>query len=127
MRGCDDPNSVTPVERLLSRRCIAWYIDNISATVSFLKGASKNAHLERIAGITWTAAYYMQVDIWLEWVDSGSNWSDGISRDLSEDKVSAGLGSQTEPIMPDMQWLNDDFSNIWHYIKGVTKPSPGGA
>ena len=107
---------------LLCRRSVVWYIDNTSAMASFLKGASKNAHLERIVAITWITAYYLKIDIWFEWVDSESNWSDGISRDLGEDDVSSRLGFHTEGVSPDMQWWNDDLSNIWHHIKTVINP-----
>ena len=57
---------------LLRRRSTVWYIDNTSAMALFLKGASNLD--SRILDSGWG-------HIWLEWVDSESNWFDGISRE----------------------------------------------
>ncbi len=64
------------------QRHVVWYVDNTAALASFVKGASANEDLEIIVAIFWMAACHLQCSVWFEWVDSDSNWSDGVSRDF---------------------------------------------
>ena len=70
----------------LAGRNVVWFCDNTSAMHSFVKGASKNAILERIVNLTWLLSYPCQTHIWIEWIDSDSNWADGISREYGKDE-----------------------------------------
>ena len=64
------PITLASWPQLFRTRKVVWYVDNTSALAAFVKGASANAHLERIVGILWVLAHHLQCDIWVEWVDS---------------------------------------------------------
>ena len=57
-----------------------WYIDNIAALMSLVRGRSDNPDLERMAQMIHLALFHLHCGLWFEWVQSKSNWSDGISR-----------------------------------------------
>ena len=59
-----------------------WYIDDIAALMSLVRGRSDNPDLERMAQIIRLALFHLQCGLclWFEWVQSKSNWSGGISR-----------------------------------------------
>ena len=89
-------------------RRMVWYVDNTAAMASFVKGASANPHLERVVGLFWMLAYHLDLQVWFEWVDSDSNWSDGVSRDMADDALAAELGfSLREMRQPDAAWDSD--------------------
>ena len=71
---------------------MTWYVDNTSATHSFVKGAASDVHLERIVTSMWIIAFQLETDIWFEWADSGSNWADDLSRHLDRCEFSRSLG-----------------------------------
>jgi hypothetical protein len=108
--------------REMRGRSILWYIDNTSAMASFLKGASRNPHLEKIVGLTWIVACHLQVELWFEWVDSEANWSDSISRKLSDDPVAKQLGFTTAAMHPDLTWWAADWNEIWQRTKALCHP-----
>ena len=103
-------------EKVRNRKLV-WYVDNTSAMASMVKGASANQHLERIVGLTWMIAYHLQADIWFEWVDSESNWSDSISRHFEKDEVSKKLGFSTHPMTKDTSWWGKDWCEIWDRLE----------
>ena len=105
-------------------RCIIWYVDNTSALASLVKGASKNPHLEKIVGITWILAYHRKAEIYFEWVDSKSNWSDGISRDFGNDPVARRLGFTTSPLHLDMSWWQLSSVELWQCAEDLCHGLP---
>ena len=102
-------------------RSVVWYVDNTSAMASFVKGASANPHLERIVAIFWMSAFLLQSTIWIEWVDSESNWSDGLSRALAADAFVAEHGFQTEEVWPDMSWWSEPLPVVWNHLTRLLK------
>ena len=102
-------------------RSVVWYVDNTSAMASFVKGASANPHLERIVAIFWMSAFLLQSTIWIEWVDSQSNWSDGLSRALAADAFVAEHGFQTEEVWPDMSWWSEPLPMVWNHLTRLLK------
>ena len=102
-------------ERFRGRR-VVWYVDNTSAMAAFVKGASANEHLERIVAIFWLCCYHLDCGIWLEWVDSESNWSDGLSRDLADDLFVKEHHFETEEVFPEVAWWNLPLAEVWNRI-----------
>ena len=102
-------------ERFRGRR-VVWYVDNTSAMAAFVKGASANADLERIVAVFWLTCYHLDCSIWLEWVDSESNWSDSLSRELGRDTFVKEHGFETEELRPEVSWLNQPLSQVWHKV-----------
>ena len=94
-------------------RSVVWYVDNTSAMASFVKGASANAHLERIVAIVWMCSFLLQATVWVEWVDSEANWSDGLSRRLGADQFVIEQGFSSEEIQPEMGWWYEALPSVW--------------
>ncbi|CAE7559557.1 unnamed protein product [Symbiodinium natans] len=57
-----------------------WWIDNVAALMSLIKGRSSNPELDSMSGIFHAAAFGLRMQCFFEWVASDDNWSDGISR-----------------------------------------------
>ena len=94
-----------------------WFVDNTVSLHSFIKGRASHAALDRAIsmakflqartrlGTVWgrggararagSAQGHARVSIWMEFVDSGGNWADGISRDLGEDAFARAHGFHT--------------------------------
>ena len=64
-------------------------------------------------------AYHLQANIWYEWVDSHSNWADGISRNYGEYEVSRKLGFRTAPMAKLMGWWGEDWKEVWKIAEQV--------
>ena len=101
---------------LFRGRQVIWYVDNTPAMAAFVKGASSNPHLEQIVGLTWILAFHLDCQLWFEWVDSDSNWSDDLSRHLAGDTLSQELGFTPEPITQDSVWWQLPWLSLWHEV-----------
>ena len=111
LRARGRPGEASPRAARESRR-ILWFVDNTVAMHSFIKGRASHAALDRAISIAkflqaghesgWRRASappltqgHARVSIWMEFVDSGGNWSDGISRELGEDVFAREQGFHT--------------------------------
>ena len=66
-------------------RSAIWCVDNTAALHSVVKGASSEAIMEDMVSRFWLMAYKLQMKPWVEYIDSGANWSDGIGRSFGKD------------------------------------------
>ena len=57
-----------------------WFIDNLAALMSLIRGRSDVPDLERLSHLIHIALFTLKVWIYWEWIPSKSNWSDAISR-----------------------------------------------
>ena len=57
-----------------------WYIDNLAALMSLIRGRSDVADLERLSHLIHIILFTLNVWIYWEWIPSKSNWADAISR-----------------------------------------------
>ena len=62
-----------------------WFIDNIAALMALVRGRSNSTDLDKLAGSIHAALFAMQTWMYFEWVESRSNWADGISRESFKD------------------------------------------
>ena len=69
-----------------------WYIDNVAALMAMVRGRANNPDLDRMAEILQGAMYALDMWIYFEWIESDSNWSDGISRSGLKDEWQAANG-----------------------------------
>eukprot|EP00438_Fugacium_kawagutii_P032679 Skav221340 [mRNA] locus=scaffold1845:52003:52989:+ [translate_table: standard] len=60
---------------------VVWFVDNVAALMSLIKGCSDNPELDFMAQAVHLLMFYLRCFSFFEWVPSASNWSDGISRD----------------------------------------------
>jgi len=63
-----------------------FFIDNIAALMSLVRGSSKNEDLDAMASMIRGLCMELNISVYFEWVQSKSNWSDGISRDGLDDE-----------------------------------------
>ena len=110
------PLALMAMPELFRGRTVVWYVDNTSAMAAFAKGASANQHLERIVAVFWLCCYQLGCSIWLGWVDSESNWSDGLSRDLADDAFVVEHGFGTHETIPELAWWNHPLTEVWERI-----------
>ena len=66
---------------LLEGRDIVWFIDNEAAASSMIRGGSAEGDVNDIAEATHLLLHRLGCRMWVEWIDSGSNPSDGASRE----------------------------------------------
>ena len=102
-------------ERFRGRR-LAWYVDNTSAMAAFVKGASAKEHFERLVAVFWLCCFRIHCSIWLEWVDSESNWSDGLSRHLADGLFVREHHFETEELFPEVAWWKLPLVEVWEKI-----------
>eukprot|EP00435_Cladocopium_sp_Y103_P018485 s228_g4.t1 len=57
-----------------------WFIDNVPALMSLIKGRSSTLELDAMAGVVHSILCGLHCCLYFEWVASKDNWSDGISR-----------------------------------------------
>ena len=71
---------------------IIWFVDNQGAASSLAKGSSGVQDVDRIVALSHLVWARLRARVWIEWVDSKANISDGISRDGLDDLTSRELG-----------------------------------
>ena len=57
-----------------------WYVDNIAALMALVRGRSDSKDLDVMAMQVQCLLYGLESWIYFEWIESASNWADGISR-----------------------------------------------
>jgi hypothetical protein len=62
-----------------------WFIDNVAALMAVVRGRSDNRELDHLAGMIHAVLFSLQTWMYFEWIQSKSNWADGISRYGSKD------------------------------------------
>ena len=101
---------------LRSRRVI-FFVDNTTALYSLVKGSSGCTTVARSVAISKFIMGAFAVQVWFEFVDSKSNWADGISRDLGEDELCAKLGVvPTQVQTPTWLW-SANLEDVWWRVK----------
>ena len=71
---------------------IIWFVDNQGAAASLAKGSSGAPDIDRIVALSHLLWARFRARVWIEWVDSKANISDGISRDGADDETARKLG-----------------------------------
>jgi hypothetical protein len=77
---------------------VLWYIDNISACMALIKGASAKADLTAIAVAIHAVFARLNCRVWIEYVESASNPADGLSRAGLEDPWTRAQGWQLKEV-----------------------------
>ena len=65
----------------LSHQDILWFIDNEAAVASLIRGSSSQIDVHTLVQVAHFLFQRFQIRVWIEWIDSESNPSDGLSRD----------------------------------------------
>ena len=94
-----------------------WFVDNTAALGGIVKRASGLAVSEAIIAESWMKAFALKVRLWVEYVDSSGNWSDGISREFAKDPNSLEQHFQTRGLEEPMQWFTTDVKSAWDNVR----------
>ena len=75
------------VERpdLFRNRRGLWFLDNVAAVMTLVRGRSSNADLAKLGHLIHLALFALRAQGYWEYVQSKSNWADDISRLGAED------------------------------------------
>ena len=65
----------------MSHQDILWFIDNEAAVASLIRGSSSQIDVHTLVQVAHFLCQRFQIRVWIEWIDSESNPSDGLSRD----------------------------------------------
>ena len=57
-----------------------WYIDNVAALMSLIRGRSRSPDLERLAQLIHLAMFALRASFFFEYIPSKTNWADAVSR-----------------------------------------------
>ena len=57
-----------------------WFIDNVAALMAVVRGRSDNPELDHMASMIQAVLFSLQTWMYFEWIQSKSNWADGVSR-----------------------------------------------
>ena len=96
---------------------VIWYIDNISAAMAIIKGASAKADLCAITVAIHAIFARLNCRVWVEYVESASNPADGLSRAGLEDAWTLAQGwSLREVPCPDFFHMDDANVQSIHAI-----------
>jgi len=91
--------------QLFLGRDVVWFIDNVAALSAFIKGGSDAVDLDRSACVASLLMGRLCTRVWFEYVESHSNWSDGISRLLSADPFCAKHSfALRQAFVPEWPW-----------------------
>ena len=88
---------------LFSGRDVIWWIDNLSAMSSLVRGAARPEDIDIFASMAALQFAALRCRPWYEWVDSDSNPSDGLSRDGVKDAWTLQQGWDLYDL-GDMDW-----------------------
>ena len=105
-------------DRVRGRR-ILWLLDNSASLHALIKGASSNQYLGRAVELFHIFCYWFQVDVWFEFVDSGSNYSDGISHELHGEPFCQQLGIQPYECFVYAWMWTESLTQVWASFRGA--------
>ena len=102
-------------------RRVVWYVDNTSAMSAFVKGTSRALELEKLVNLFWMLAYHLECTVWFEWVDSESNWADGVSRQLAMDPFAQRHGFTLQEMEQPSVWWAAELPEVWRMASRVAQ------
>ena len=73
--------AITEVAGLIRGASSIWFIDNVAALMALVKGSSGSHSLDQMAKIIHLACFATRSVPYFEYIESGANWSDEISRE----------------------------------------------
>ena len=79
---------------------VIWFADNEATASSIIRGASCPEDVHGLAEVTFAMVAALRCRLWVEWVDSASNPSDGLSR---EGLQNARFGALAQRARPDLR------------------------
>ena len=78
-----------------------------------VKGTSREPVNELLIGHFWMAVCRLEARVWLEYIDSRGNWSDGISRKFETDKFVLDRKVRVRKLHDPFCWMREDAAAAW--------------
>ena len=70
----------------LANRDVIWYIDNEASAAAAIRGSTSEPDVNVMIQTAHLMWMHLNARVWIEWIDSKSNPSDGLSRDGTQDE-----------------------------------------
>jgi len=83
---------IIEAKRFLEGRDIVWYIDNSVILAAQTKGAAHGPRVDECALCLHLMLAKLKARVWWEYVQTGSNWADALSRQVKPDEWMAKVG-----------------------------------
>ena len=96
-----------------------WWIDNVAALMSLIRGRSNSDELDQMAGAVHGLLFALSSPVYFEWVCSGDNWSDGISRQGMQDAWALEHGFTMTSVKPLLILLRLPYLCIVHVFRFI--------
>ena len=106
----------------LRGRDVIWYVDSTAALSGPVRGTSKEPVDRKLIALFWMLVFRADARVWLEYVDSGGNWSDGISSDFGKDPLAAEFCFSTCEFAFQPRWMRYDYQELWSKTKEISPP-----
>ena len=103
----------------LQHRRVLWFVDNTAALHCFIRGSSRNPAVARAVTSAHLHAYAWRFLIWFEFVESGSNWADDLSRMGEEDRFSREHGFEVLEMCTPLRMFSDTPQQHWAAVLGA--------
>ena len=97
----------------LANQQILWFVDNLGAMGSLIRGSARPEDVGHIASMEATLAAQLSTQVWYEWVDSASNPSDGLSRVGADCPLCKRNGWPVQEIVPDWDSLYSQYGRVY--------------
>ena len=104
-------------------RDILWFVDNTAALGAVVRGVSSNPMLEKLVALHWSVCFRFRCRVRVEYIDSKSNWADGISRTFQADEFAARHSFSIRELGFDPSWLSLSYKETWVRSRSFDLPS----
>ena len=94
-------------------RDVLFFIDNTTALYGAVKGVSNEESVARAVHVAHIIAYKAKALVWYEFVESKSNFADGISRKLQECEFCKRHSIPTDPIAVPQEWWSKPLKEVY--------------
>ena len=101
----------------LLQRDVLFFVDNSVSLFSCVKGTSNEAHVARSAQLAALVNFTTASRTWFEFVDSKSNWADGISRLLAHDKFCLKHQIPVSQVYIEPYWWQAPVHDVYEVIQ----------
>ena len=98
-------------------------MDNSPSLHALVKGASGNKAMDRAVALVYIMCFILQCTTYFEYVDSDSNFSDGISRECQEDTWTKSHAIATKVMTPRADLWTDTLATVWMRLEEEVKES----
>ena len=97
-----------------------WFVDNEAAAASAIRGTTPEADVRRFVQVAHLLWLEFEIRVWIEWIDSQSNPSDGLSRDGLADGWSVKQGwTLSQAFAPDWDGADPDAVAAMARLRGT--------